>query len=112
MQGIGQPGFARFAHRWEREFWGSRAFDVECIDRPGIQNLNSEIMPENGSVYLEGKLAYVVFHLSLGINVLIHGASRIFGPGAEAFASKAVSQFAGTPLPSGLRSHLWNGTSG
>jgi thiosulfate dehydrogenase (quinone) large subunit len=60
------------------------------------------MMPENSSVHLDRKLAYVVFRLSLGINVLIHGASRIFGPGVEAFASKTASAFAGAPLPSGL----------
>ena len=43
-----------------------------------------------------------MFRLSSGINLLIHGASRIFGPGVGAFASKKASLFAGTPLPPGL----------
>jgi thiosulfate dehydrogenase (quinone) large subunit len=57
--------------------------------------------PENSSA-LDRKLAYVVFRLSLGINVLVHGAGRIFGPGVEAFASKTASLFAGAPLAPGL----------
>jgi hypothetical protein len=61
----------------------------------------SWMTPENSSVYFDRKLAYVVFRLSLGINILIHGSSRIFGPGVEAFASKTASEFAGTPLPPG-----------
>jgi thiosulfate dehydrogenase (quinone) large subunit len=60
------------------------------------------VTPVNGSINLDRKLAYLVFRLSLGINVLIHGSSRIFGPGAEAFASKTAAIFAGTPLPSAL----------
>ncbi len=31
--------------------------------------------------------------------MLMHGETRIFGPGVEAFASKTASIFAGTPLP-------------
>ena len=58
--------------------------------------------PTNPSVVFDRKLAYVVFRLSLGINILIHGTSRIFGSGVEVFASKTMSEFAGSPLPSGL----------
>jgi thiosulfate dehydrogenase (quinone) large subunit len=44
-------------------------------------------------------LAYILFRLFLGVNIAIHGASRIYsGPGA--FATEQVSQFAKTPLPS------------
>ncbi len=57
------------------------------------------MIPADNSVYPDRKLAYVVFRVSLGINVLMHGAGRIFGPGVEAFASKTASLFAGTPLP-------------
>jgi len=46
--------------------------------------------------------AYVIFRLSLGINILIHGAGRIFGTGAAAFASKTTGLFAATALPHGL----------
>ena len=59
--------------------------------------------PENSYLRLDRKLAYVVFRLSLGINVLVHGAGRIFGLGVEAFASKTANLFAGTPLPPGWR---------
>jgi thiosulfate dehydrogenase (quinone) large subunit len=58
--------------------------------------------PANSSVYFDRQLAYVVFRLSLGINTLIHGSGRIFGPGVEAFSSKTTSEFAGTLLPPGL----------
>jgi thiosulfate dehydrogenase [quinone] large subunit len=58
--------------------------------------------PENSSVCLDRKLAYVVFRLSLGITVLIHGSGRIFGQGVESFAPKTANQFAGTPLPPAL----------
>ncbi len=48
------------------------------------------------------RLAYGVFRLTLGINILVHGAGRIFGPGAGAFAAQTASEFAGAPLPQGL----------
>ncbi len=51
---------------------------------------------------LDRKLAYLVFRLSLGTTVLMHGATRIFGQGAAAFASKTGDLFTGTPLPAGL----------
>lgn len=54
------------------------------------------------SSLLDRRLAYGVFRLTLGINTLIHGAGRIFGAGAGAFAAKTASEFAGTPLPGGL----------
>jgi thiosulfate dehydrogenase (quinone) large subunit len=54
----------------------------------------------NGS--LDRQLAYVVFRLTLGINILVHGAGRIFGPGAEAFASTMAAEFSKTALPAGM----------
>jgi thiosulfate dehydrogenase [quinone] large subunit len=51
---------------------------------------------------LDGQLAYLVFRLTLGINILVHGAGRIFGPGAEAFASTTAAEFSKTPLPAGM----------
>jgi len=48
------------------------------------------------------KLAYGVFRLTLGINILIHGVGRIFGPGTGSFAAKTANEFADTPLPQGL----------
>jgi thiosulfate dehydrogenase (quinone) large subunit len=53
----------------------------------------------DGPAHLDRKLAYGVFRLSLGINLLIHGASRFLGPGVDAFSSKTTTEFAGTPLP-------------
>jgi len=51
---------------------------------------------------LDRQLAYVVFRLSLGVNILVHGAGRIFGPGAEAFASTTAAEFSKTSLPAGM----------
>jgi len=51
---------------------------------------------------LDRQLAYVVFRLTLGINILIHGAGRIFGPGAEAFAATTAAEFSKTALPAGM----------
>ena len=44
-------------------------------------------------------LAYAVFRLTLGINILIHGVDRVVGAGARGFAAKTSSEFAGTALP-------------
>src|ERR1700734_1549835 len=54
------------------------------------------------STTLDRQLAYLVFRLTLGINILVHGAGRIFGPGAEAFASTTAAKFSKTALPAGL----------
>ena len=59
-------------------------------------------MTAESSAHLDRKLAYVIFPLSLGINMLIHGSGRFLGPGVEAFSSKTTIEFAGTPLPAGL----------
>jgi thiosulfate dehydrogenase [quinone] large subunit len=45
------------------------------------------------------QLAYLVFRVTLGINILIHGWGRLFGPGAGEFASKTMGEFAVTPVP-------------
>jgi thiosulfate dehydrogenase [quinone] large subunit len=44
-------------------------------------------------------LAYTLFRLFLGINIAVHGVSRIY-TGVSAFATEQVSAFAKTPLPS------------
>jgi len=44
-------------------------------------------------------MAYGIFRLALGINILIHGIGRIFGPGAGGFALKTAQMFGATPLP-------------
>jgi thiosulfate dehydrogenase [quinone] large subunit len=51
---------------------------------------------------LDRQLAYVVFRLTLGINILVHGAGRIFGPGAESFATTTAAEFSKTTLPAGM----------
>lgn len=55
----------------------------------------------NSSV-IDRRLAYGVLRLTMGINILIHGAGRLFGPGASAFAAQTGSEFAGTTLPQSL----------
>ena len=59
-------------------------------------------MTPEGSSHLDRKLAYVVFRLSLGVNLLIHGADRFLGPGVDTFSTKTASEFTGTPLPAVL----------
>jgi thiosulfate dehydrogenase (quinone) large subunit len=59
-------------------------------------------MTTTDSPTLDGQLAYLVFRLTLGINILVHGAGRIFGPGAEAFASTTAAEFSKTALPLGM----------
>lgn len=51
---------------------------------------------------LDRRLAYGVFRFTLGINLLIHGAGRIFGAGVGTFATKMGGDFINTPLPHGL----------
>jgi thiosulfate dehydrogenase (quinone) large subunit len=51
---------------------------------------------------LDRQLAYAIFRLTLGINILVHGAGRIFGPGAEAFATTTAAEFSKTALPAGM----------
>lgn len=47
-------------------------------------------------------LAFAVFRLTLGINILIHGLTRVLGPGAAGFAAATQHQFDATLLPGGL----------
>jgi thiosulfate dehydrogenase [quinone] large subunit len=58
--------------------------------------------PATDSAPLDSHLAYAVFRLTLGINILVHGAGRIFGPGAEAFATTTAAEFSKTALPAGM----------
>jgi len=48
---------------------------------------------------LDRQLAFAIFRLTLGINILALGAGRVFGPGAAAFASASVVEFNKTALP-------------
>ena len=50
----------------------------------------------------DAQLAYLIFRITLGINILIHGLGRILGPGAAGFAAKTAAEFANTPLPAAL----------
>jgi len=58
--------------------------------------------PTADSPVLDRQLAYLIFRLTLGINILVHGAGRIFGPGAETFATTTSAEFTKTALPIGL----------
>ena len=54
-----------------------------------------------GEQALDRALACGVLRLTLGVNILLHGATRL-SSGVEAFATATVGQFGGTPLPAGL----------
>jgi len=58
--------------------------------------------PDSDSTARDRQLAYLIFRLTLGINILVHGAGRIFGPGAESFATTTAAEFTKTALPAGL----------
>jgi thiosulfate dehydrogenase [quinone] large subunit len=53
--------------------------------------------PQNNQALLDRRLAYLLLRLTLGVNILLHGAVRF--PGLSTFAEGTVQQFAGTPLP-------------
>jgi thiosulfate dehydrogenase [quinone] large subunit len=54
------------------------------------------------------RLAYGIFRLTMGVNMVIHGAGRIFGPGAGGFATAMEKGFTTTILPYGLvHNFLW-----
>lgn len=59
-------------------------------------------MPDTDSATLDCQLAYLVFRLTLGINILVHGGGRIFGPGAESFATTTAAEFTKAALAPGL----------
>jgi uncharacterized membrane protein YphA (DoxX/SURF4 family) len=64
--------------------------------------VNGRSVTADGSAHLARELAYVVFRLSLGINMLIHGSGRFLGPDVEEFSSKTTIEFAATTSPAGL----------
>jgi thiosulfate dehydrogenase (quinone) large subunit len=66
------------------------------------KTVSATMTPATDSAPLDREIAYAVFRLTLGINILVHGAGRIFGPGAEAFASTTGAEFTKTALPVGL----------
>jgi len=45
------------------------------------------------------RIAYLIFRLTLGVNIFVHGVGRITGGGADAFAAQTAREFANTPLP-------------
>jgi thiosulfate dehydrogenase [quinone] large subunit len=47
------------------------------------------------------ELAYLLLRLTLGVNILMHGLSRILA-GLTPFAAGMMKQFASTPLPPSL----------
>jgi thiosulfate dehydrogenase [quinone] large subunit len=53
---------------------------------------------------LDRRLAYLLLRLTLGINMLLHGAVRL--PALGAFTAGMVQQFADTPLPA-MAVHLF-----
>jgi thiosulfate dehydrogenase [quinone] large subunit len=53
--------------------------------------------PQNNQALLDRRLAYLLLRLTLGVNILLHGAVRL--PSLITFAEGTVQQFAGTPLP-------------
>jgi thiosulfate dehydrogenase (quinone) large subunit len=60
---------------------------------------NPTITSTNNSFTLDRGLAYGIFRLTLGINILIHGLGRLFGFGAEEFATQTSAAFTHVPLP-------------
>jgi len=69
----------------------------------GTVNLERRVTSSPCSSDTDHGVAFAIIRLTLGINILLHGLTRIFGlGGAEAFATKTAPQFSGTPLASGL----------
>jgi thiosulfate dehydrogenase [quinone] large subunit len=50
---------------------------------------------------LDRALAWRILRLTLGLNILLHGVTRLHS-GVGTFASATVAQFSSTPLPAGL----------
>jgi thiosulfate dehydrogenase (quinone) large subunit len=49
---------------------------------------------------LDEALAYGILRLTLGVNIFLHGATRLLA-GLGGFVSATVAQFSGTPMPEG-----------
>ena len=47
---------------------------------------------------LDEALAYGILRLTLGVNIFLHGATRL-SAGVAGFVSATVQQFSSTPLP-------------
>jgi hypothetical protein len=76
--------------------------EFELLNRGICMSSNYSEISKSNSSFVDGWLAYAVFRFTLGINIFIHGASRVFAVGAKEFAIKTSSEFAGTALPHGL----------
>jgi thiosulfate dehydrogenase [quinone] large subunit len=64
--------------------------------------------PADNSSSLDHHLAYAVLRITLGVNIAVHGAGRIFGAGAAAFAAEVAKLFVDTPLPASMvHMFLW-----
>jgi thiosulfate dehydrogenase [quinone] large subunit len=66
-------------------------------DHSGMLDTRRQAEPQNNQALLDRRLAYLLLRLTLGINILLHGAVRL--PALGAFAEGTVQQFADTPLP-------------
>jgi thiosulfate dehydrogenase (quinone) large subunit len=53
--------------------------------------------PRKSRALLDRRLAYLLLRLTLGINILLHGAVRL--PALGAFAARIMQEFADSPLP-------------
>jgi thiosulfate dehydrogenase [quinone] large subunit len=67
---------------------------------------NIEASMNEVNVTVDAEIGYFLLRISLGINILVHGLVRIFGPGAGHFAASTSAEFTGTFLPSAL-THLF-----
>ncbi len=68
-----------------------------CVDIVRLLCMKSD----GGQTAARYEFAYLLLRLTLGINILMHGLSRILS-GLASFAAGMVQQFAHTPLPSPL----------
>jgi len=62
----------------------------------GIPETPHQAQPQDSRALLDRRLAYLLLRLTLGINILLHGAVRL--PALGAFAEGMVQQFTDTPL--------------
>ena len=66
-------------------------------DHGGMPEARHQTEPQNGQALLDRRLAYLLLRLTLGLNILLHGAVRV--PALGAFVEGMVRQFTDTPLP-------------
>jgi thiosulfate dehydrogenase [quinone] large subunit len=62
---------------------------------------NLPVHSTTGKIACNRELAYLLLRLTLGVNILMHGLSRILS-GVAPFAAGMMKQFASTPLPAPL----------